>query len=247
MNVKCPSCGLVNFNDTDPCRRCGAPLSQGYAQEWQPSVPPDMGTAPMQNPSPYDPPSAYGTPGDDSYGGWQPGSTFVPGPSYGVPNPHYGTSFSSFGGYAGYGAAMPAMAERGTRLGAAILDSLVTYGPVMVGAFIGAAVDSRSEFLAIGLGLVALIVMVIVQTVLVTLHGQSIGKRALGIKVVKIDTGENGGFVTNVLMRNVVPLLIGFVPYLGGVFGLVDTLFIFREDRRCIHDLIAGTVVVYAR
>ncbi|HIM18116.1 MAG TPA: RDD family protein, partial [Dehalococcoidia bacterium] len=28
------------------------------------------------------------------------------------------------------------------------------------------------------------------------------------------------------------------------VYSVVDALFIVRSDRRCIHDLIAGTVVV---
>ena len=37
------------------------------------------------------------------------------------------------------------------------------------------------------------------------------------------------------------PLLpISLVPF----YRLVDILFIFREDRRCLHDLIAGTQVV---
>ena len=30
----------------------------------------------------------------------------------------------------------------------------------------------------------------------------------------------------------------------GQTLGLIDVLFIFRSDRRCVHDLIAGTKVV---
>jgi uncharacterized RDD family membrane protein YckC len=34
------------------------------------------------------------------------------------------------------------------------------------------------------------------------------------------------------------------IPLLGGLFSLVNVCFIFRDDRRCIHDLIADTIVV---
>jgi len=38
--------------------------------------------------------------------------------------------------------------------------------------------------------------------------------------------------------------LIGIIPAIGGIIQIVNILFIFRDDRKCIHDLIAGTVVV---
>jgi uncharacterized RDD family membrane protein YckC len=31
---------------------------------------------------------------------------------------------------------------------------------------------------------------------------------------------------------------------LGGLLAVVDVLFVFRRDRRCLHDLVAGTRVV---
>jgi hypothetical protein len=31
---------------------------------------------------------------------------------------------------------------------------------------------------------------------------------------------------------------------LGGILSLADMLFILRKDRRCIHDLVAGTQVL---
>jgi hypothetical protein len=37
---------------------------------------------------------------------------------------------------------------------------------------------------------------------------------------------------------------VSLVPGIGALAVTVDDLFIFRTDRRCLHDLIAGTKVV---
>ena len=54
------------------------------------------------------------------------------------------------------------------------------------------------------------------------------------------------GFLKNVVLRNWVNFLICMVPMVGGIYGIVDILLIFRADCRCIHDFIAGTRVVQA-
>jgi len=43
-----------------------------------------------------------------------------------------------------------------------------------------------------------------------------------------------------------VPWLIEQVPLFGGLFWIVDVCLIFGEERRCLHDYIAGTKVVRA-
>ncbi|HIB35817.1 MAG TPA: hypothetical protein EYO26_05415, partial [Dehalococcoidia bacterium] len=55
---------------------------------------------------------------------------------------------------------------------------------------------------------------------------------------------EQAGFFVNVVLREWVMGLIGIFPMIGGIIQLVDVMFIFRNDRKCIHDLIAGTVVI---
>lgn len=126
------------------------------------------------------------------------------------------------------------LASRWNRLAAALLDGLfgaVPYGLVAMG-------EGNSAIQLVGVaGLFALIGY---QIYSVTTRGQTIAKRLLGIRVVVKETMVNGGFVTNVLKRGVVTGLLNFIPG----FFLVDSLFIFREDRRTIHDFIAGTVVV---
>ena len=76
--------------------------------------------------------------------------------------------------------------------------------------------------------------------------GQTVGKKAMGIRIVLYENGKLPGMVNGWVLRWLVPFAIGFVPYIGGLFGLVDILFIFGEEKRCIHDLIASTKVVVA-
>lgn len=146
--------------------------------------------------------------------------------------------------------------SRWLRLGAAILDSIlgcIVMGPgivllVMAGAF-GAehqtpnAAFSVAGMIACLLGFVALLA---VQIYLLVTRGQTVGKKLVGIRIVTYPEGENPGFVKAVLLRLVVNGVIGSVPFLGAVYTLVDICFIFRADKRCIHDLIAGTHVVKA-
>ena len=81
-------------------------------------------------------------------------------------------------------------------------------------------------------------------------NGQTLGKRILGIKMVQMD-GADAGFARLVLYRTgslylvyIIVSLFGLPPTLSMMFGLADVLFIFSKERRCLHDLIAGTKVV---
>jgi uncharacterized RDD family membrane protein YckC len=115
------------------------------------------------------------------------------------------------------------------------VDGIVLVVPVVLFAVV-------TPLLVHGPGRETVASVFIFQMVLLTKDGQTVGKKVLGIRIVKMDTGENGGFVPNVLLRLIVNGLIGVIP----LYGLVDILFIFRSVRRCIHDLIAGTQVVDA-
>jgi uncharacterized RDD family membrane protein YckC len=126
------------------------------------------------------------------------------------------------------------LASRGSRLGAAAIDGLI--GAIPYGITLVEALPAPVRLL----GVASLFALVGYQIYSVTTRGQTIGKRALGIRVVVKDTQVNGGFVVNVLRRGVVTGLLNFIPG----FFIVDSLFIFREDRRCLHDFIAGTVVI---
>jgi uncharacterized RDD family membrane protein YckC len=77
-------------------------------------------------------------------------------------------------------------------------------------------------------------------------QGQTWGKKLLKMKIVDL-SGNLPDFGRLLLLRYGIGAVISIVPVLGSFYWIVDALFIFRGDRRCIHDLLAGTRVVVAR
>jgi uncharacterized RDD family membrane protein YckC len=139
------------------------------------------------------------------------------------------------------------LAGRGTRLGAVLLDSVVfmiVYVPLLVG--VSVAMPSEGNvgpvFIAgLVLTLVGVIACFWVTILFLMRNGQTIGKKLLGIKIVRTD-GSAASFSRIFWLRAVVNALIGIVPF----YGLIDVLFIFNEERQCLHDKLADTMVVEA-
>jgi len=82
--------------------------------------------------------------------------------------------------------------------------------------------------------------VVLVQGGFLVARGQTIGKKLVNIQIVRSKDGQNGGFVSNVLLRAIVNSFISLIP----LYLLIDTLFIFSDTKRCLHDRLAGTIVV---
>jgi uncharacterized RDD family membrane protein YckC len=99
---------------------------------------------------------------------------------------------------------------------------------------------------ALGVLCIPLLGLAIFQAYLISTTGQSLGKKMLSIRIVNHEDHGNPGFVKAFLLRSFVNGLIGAVPLIGALYSLVDVCFIFSEDKRCVHDLIAGTKVVVA-
>lgn len=139
------------------------------------------------------------------------------------------------------------LAGRLDRLWAAIIDRLLFVVPMLIPTIIfSGMLKGQGSY---GGGLVAVFTLLIaavlgVQIWLLTTKGQTVGKKVMGLSIVKVSDMTNGGFVTNVLMRGAIGWVITAVPVLGVLYGLADPLSIFRDDRRCIHDHIAGTCVI---
>lgn len=87
------------------------------------------------------------------------------------------------------------------------------------------------------------VAVTLLQAYLVTTRGQSVGKIALGTKIVTLD-GSEAGFVQGVVLRSWLFIAAGSIPGIGSIVGLMDPLLIFRRDRRCLHDLVASTKVI---
>lgn len=81
--------------------------------------------------------------------------------------------------------------------------------------------------------------LVLIQWQLISVHGQSIAKKLLGMRIVN-DAGRSPGFFQGVIMRNWLRNLLALVPF----FSLIDALFIFGDSHRCLHDYMSGTYVV---
>lgn len=137
------------------------------------------------------------------------------------------------------------LATRKQRLLAIVLDSVL-----ISGAFAIAAYEELPEPVRF-LGFAAGAAIFAANLFYLATRGQTLGKKAVGIKIVLLETRENGGFVANVLKRGLLAGLPYFVltlaaPVAGAVYIWADILLIFRGSRRCLHDQIAGTVVIQA-
>lgn len=142
----------------------------------------------------------------------------------------------------------PNLAGRGTRLGAKLLDTLILFICLIPGLVALGVANKNDTITAIGTILLILAVLGLTATqwYLLGTRGQTIGKKIVGIKIVNFADNQNPGFVKACLVRTIVIGMIAAVPYLGFLFSITDICFIFRDDKRCIHDLMAETKVVNA-
>lgn len=91
---------------------------------------------------------------------------------------------------------------------------------------------------------VGLLIYLAVNGYLLVKQGQTVGKKLVGVRIVDSSSERLVSFGRVFGIRYFLPALIIQIPIVGTLFSLVDSLFIFRKDKRCIHDLMAGTKVV---
>ena len=169
-------------------------------------------------------------------------------------------------------AAAPADLVIATR-GARFLAFLVDLSPLLIMGVIGGIVAAvmlpglltgHFDPQTAGMATVALLCLVIGvfvigwtiwNIVLLYKYGQTVGKKVMGIRVVRMD-GSRVSFARFFFLRGLAIGVIGAVvggiggamhfQFAGNIVTLVDYLMIFGAARRCLHDFIADTQVATA-
>ncbi|GAM13486.1 RDD family protein [Mesobacillus selenatarsenatis] len=123
------------------------------------------------------------------------------------------------------------------RLGAGILDGLIIGVPLLIISYLVTGSAEDNAFTS-SLNLLYTLLVPVLWS------GYTVGKKIVGVRIAKVN-GEKLGFGT-MLMRTIVAGLV-YVLTLG--IGFIVSAFMvgIREDKRAIHDFIAGTYVTYEK
>jgi uncharacterized RDD family membrane protein YckC len=123
------------------------------------------------------------------------------------------------------------------RLGAAILDGLIIGVPLAIISYLVTGSAEDNIFTSTLNFLYTLLVPVVWA-------GYTVGKKIVGVRIAKVN-GEKLGFGT-MFMRTIVGGLVYLLTL--GIGAIVSAFMVgLRQDKRAIHDLIAGTYVTYEK
>jgi uncharacterized RDD family membrane protein YckC len=141
------------------------------------------------------------------------------------------------------------LASRWLRLGGYLLDFLFAGVPAIGLAYLVGVYENmdRAGNLPLADHLVALVIgfstFMIINGFLIYERGQTVGKLICNTMVVTLDGKQVSG--NRYVFLRLLPLWIAVqIPVLGLILELIDLLLIFRKDKNCLHDDIAGTRVV---
>ena len=139
-------------------------------------------------------------------------------------------------------------ASRWKRLGASLIDSLIMVAVMLPLMFFTGGFDgfetgrASSTAYNIGLSLISIVVFMGINWKFLMQDGQTIGKKALDIKIV--DMEENVPDQISILKRYGLYFGLGQIPMAGPFLSIINILFIFGKERRCGHDYFAKTKVI---
>lgn len=140
----------------------------------------------------------------------------------------------------------PALARRRERLAAYVIDALIAT-LIMVPLLIYFGLDKLSSgepamiLIMLGYGVLSFLC---IHGYLIYERGQTVGKHFLHIRV-EDRNGNQASFSRYFFRRYLIMAVFYSLPFIGPLISLLDPLFIFRSNRRCLHDEIAQTQVAY--
>jgi uncharacterized RDD family membrane protein YckC len=129
------------------------------------------------------------------------------------------------------------LSKRGTRLTAFLIDQAIGITAFWLAGRVTGAIAFLSYIGLFGVS--------VFQIILLGTRGQTIGKMVLRIAIVDRFDKTSPGFVRAALIRQLPLMVISvFTPAFALVYLIVDGLPMFFASRRCIHDRLAGTIVI---
>jgi len=140
------------------------------------------------------------------------------------------------------------LAGRGVRLVAVIVDTIIgaalAWAMMMIPVMrpIMAADPGFWTLKPASLAL-SIVLFLLVQGWPLVKRGQTIGKMVCKLRIVRTDGSRSDAW--HVLgLRYGVGMLTGIMVGVAMIYGLIDSLLIFRSSRKCLHDTIADTKVI---
>ena len=140
------------------------------------------------------------------------------------------------------------LASRWLRLWASIIDAIILIFITMPIIYFTGGIEqlyagTEPTFIYTTLiGLAGLLGFYLINIKLLLTKGQTVGKKILHIKIV--DLNNNLPTKTHLLKRYFIYFGPSYIPVIGAWLSIIDILFIFGKEKRCVHDLIGKTKVV---
>ncbi len=251
----CDQCGADIPAGSRFCPRCGraAPGAEGPPN---PTVPPanpgGLPPTPPTMPPPPPPPPSYGAgapPPSGGYGAPPPPPAPPPGyaPPGGYPSPPPAYYGAAPGMGVGSGPVSYGLASLGQRLGGYLIDVVIVGAVFIFGLIVMAASTPASNFdnpdpSPNGVAILVFLLCGLAAFVYYPFFegrpaGQTLGKKAVGIRVVRQSNGAPLGY--GLAIWRTVMRIVDYLPfYLGLLWAIWD------PQHQTFHDKIAGTLVV---
>lgn len=138
-------------------------------------------------------------------------------------------------------------AAKSDRLVAAIIDGVIgIISSVPVAYYVGFDSLKAPSLSLLGfLFIYGVFATMVLHGYLLYYYGQTIGKNYMAIRIENLDGTKAS--LTTIYFKRMLPMqLISLIPFFGPfISGMVNPLFIFGKQRRCLHDYLAKTKVCY--